>query len=440
MTALSTGAVAGSGEGLLKDAYAKAAWRLVPFLFLCYLAAYFDRVNVGFAQLQMRDELGFTPYMYGLGAGIFFIGYFLFEVPSNLIMTRIGARLTLLRIMVLWGITSSATMLVSEPWMFYVLRFLLGMFEAGFAPGVILYFTYWFPARMRARILAFFLTAVAVAGLVGGPVAGGIMSGLHGALGLSGWQWMFLIGGVPSVLLGLLVFIVLCDRPAEASWLTAAEKAAIAADLEQENRGHGAQHKDFRKALRDWRLYALALVYFSITAGVYLISFWLPTILADLGAFPTWQIGLLSALPNGAAAAFMIWLGLHSDSRGERRWHCAISGFVGSLALLATIWSPNVAVSIALFSIATAGIFAMMPVFWAIPPRFFTGTAAAGGIAVINSIGTLSGFVSPSIVGALKSWSGSLTPGLVVMTVLLWLGIVVLLVAIPSRDEPTAGG
>lgn len=422
-------------ESLLDGAYRKVTWRLVPFLFLCYFAAYLDRVNVGFAQLQMQQELHFSAAVYGLGAGMFFIGYFLFEVPSNLVMAKIGARLTLMRIMIGWGLVSSATMFVTEAWTFYLLRFLLGALEAGFAPGVILYFTFWFPARLRARILALFLTAVAISGLVGGPVSGAILSGMHGFRGLSGWQWMFFLEGIPSVFLGILVFFVLSNRPREAKWLSDAEKDAIEQDLARDAASGPAAHKHFTGALKDWRLYALALIYFSITAGVYLISFWLPTIISELGSFSPWQIGLITAIPYGFAAAFMVWLGLRSDKMGERRWHCAISGLIGSLALVATVWSPSVVLSIALFSVATAGIFAMMPVFWAIPPRFFAGTAAAGSIAAINSIGTFSGFVSPSIVGTLKTWTGSVTPGLLTMTALLWLGILVLLAVVPAESS-----
>lgn len=428
-------AQSGVYTGTLDAAYRKVTWRLLPFLFLCYFAAYLDRVNVGFAQLQMQQELGFSAAVYGLGAGMFFIGYFFFEVPSNIVMAKIGAKLTLMRIMIAWGLISSATMFVTEAWMFYVLRFLLGAFEAGFAPGVILYFTYWYPSRLRARILALFLTAVAISGLIGGPVSGAILSGMHGYHGLSGWQWMFVLEGLPSVVLGIAVYFVLSNRPREAKWLSDDEKQAIEEDLARDAAVNPTSHAKFGAALKDPRLYALAFVYFSITAGVYLISFWLPQIVRDLGAFSPVQIGFITAIPYGVAAAFMVWLGLRSDRTGERRWHCAVSGIIGSLALLATVWSPNVTLSIALFSVATAGIFAMMPVFWAIPPRFFSGVAAAGTIAAINSIGTLSGFVSPSIVGSLKTWTGSLTPGLLVITGVLWAGVIVLIATVPASQE-----
>jgi sugar phosphate permease len=419
---------------VLEGAYKKVRWRLLPFIFVCYVVAYLDRVNVGFAKLTLVKEPWFSDAIFSLGAGLFFVGYFFFEVPSNVLMHKIGARKTLMRIMALWGITAACMAFINSATTFYTLRILLGIFEAGFAPGIILYFTYWFPTRMRAKILAIFLTGVAVSGVIGSPLSGAIMSGMNNLGGLSGWQWLFILEGIPAVILAIAVPLVLADRPQNAAWLSPQERAAIAKDLAMDETGRDPHsHAKFGAALRDWRLYMLSFIYFAITAGVYLISFWLPTIINALGKFSAWQTGLITAIPYSVAVVGMIAISARSDRTDERKWHCAMAGLVGSLALLSTIWSVNVFLSVALFSIATAGIFAMMPVFWAIPPKMLAGSAAAGGIAVINSIGTLSGFVSPFIVGSLKASTGTVTAGLIFMSGLLWVGILVLLKFVPGK-------
>uniref|UniRef100_A0A9E8CSE3 MFS transporter n=1 Tax=Bosea sp. NBC_00436 TaxID=2969620 RepID=A0A9E8CSE3_9HYPH len=413
----------------------KVAWRLMPFLFVCYIFAYLDRVNIAFAKAHMQGALGFDPYIYGLGAGIFFLGYVLFEVPSNLLMVRIGASKTILRIMVLWGIAASLMMFVNHPWHFYVLRFFLGVFEAGFAPGVILYLVTWAPAAKRGKFLGLFLTATATAGLIGAPLSGAIITWMDGVAGYPGWRWMFFVQGMPSVLIGLMVPFVLTDRPRDAAWLSDEEKAAIegALSLERQDSPHREGH--FFAALRNRRVYILSFCYFTLASGTFLLAFWLPAALTAAGAKGTWEVSLFTAIPYGAAVVAMVLLGWNSDRTRERRWHCALPGLIASAALLATIWSPSLLVTVLLFSIATACIFGMLAVFWAIPPRFFTGIAAAGCIAFINSIGNFAGFVNPYVVGWLQQSTGSLIPGILLTLVLLVSGSITLLIAVPKATN-----
>lgn len=413
--------------------YGKVTRRLVAFLFVCYMMSYLDRINVGFAQLQMKQDLGFSDAVYGLGAGIFFLGYVLFEVPSNLLLMRIGARRTMLRIMLAWGLISSAMMFVSSPAMFYAMRFLLGAFEAGFLPGIILYLTFWFPGSRRARIIAIFMSAVPVAGVIGGPLSGWIMSAFDGASGLRGWQWMFLLEGIPTVLLGLMVPFLLVDRPRDATWLTEREKGIIGQALAAERGAEGAeQHRTFGQALRDPRVYLLSFTYFTIICGVYTISFWLPTILKGAGVADVFSIGLYSAIPYAVGALGMVLIGRHSDLRMERRWHLAACGFVGAASLVwLALSGGSLALSLAALSLGTATIFAGMPVFWAIPTSYLSGAAAAGGIAAINSLALIGGFLSPTIMGWAKDATGSLDSGLYLTAALLVAGGAAILAGTP---------
>lgn len=410
--------------------YRKVTRRLIPFLFICYVAAYLDRINVGFAQLQMRQDLGFSDAVYGLGAGIFFAGYFLFEVPSNLMLDRVGARKTLVRIMLLWGVTSAGMMYVHSPVMFYAMRFLLGVFEAGFFPGMILYLTYWYPANRRGRVMALFLTAVAIAGVVGGPLSGWALNHLDGLHGLKGWQWLFLTQGLPSCVFGFVAFFYLDDRPDGARWLSAAEKKILRDGLQRDLDASTAfQRHSFRDALKMPRVYSMAFTWFTFICGVYAISFWLPALIRGAGVSDVYSIGVLSAIPYCVAAITMVSISRHSDRTAERRWHTAMCAAIGAITLAAIPQAAgDLVLSLTVVSIATAAIFTLQPLFWAIATDYLGGTrAAAGMIAFINSLGLMGGFVSPTVLGWVKSMTGSLSNGLYVVAAMLLAGAIVTL-------------
>jgi MFS family permease len=401
--------------------YKKVAWRLLPILFLCYVLAYLDRVNVGFAKLQMQKNLGFSDTVYGIGAGVFFIGYFLFEVPSNLILERVGARIWIARIMILWGLVSAGTMFTRGETTFYVLRFVLGLAEAGFFPGIIFYLTYWFTRAHRARMVAGFMTAITLSGVIGGPVSGFILSRLSGVSGLAGWQWLYLLEGLPSVLVGLVVLGLLDDGPAKAKWLSADEKELLLRRIDEETKRiveEGGGHHRLADAFRSGRLWLHALIYFCVVMGLYGISFWLPSILSETMTSDPWHIGLLTAIPWGASAVVMLLVGRHSDRTGERRSHTAIPALVAGAAF-ATSALPGVSAiqSFAALTIATCGIMAAVSCFWSLPTAFLSGTAAAAGIAAINSVGNLAGYVSPFVVGRVRDETGSTSAALLVLSV-----------------------
>ncbi|WP_042875933.1 MFS transporter [Cupriavidus necator] len=403
--------------------YRKLNWRLLPFLLLCYTFAYLDRVNIGFAKLHMQSDLGFSDAVYGLGAGIFFLGYVLFEIPSNLLLPRIGGRKTISRILVLWGLTSAGMMFVHDETTFYALRFLLGVFEAGFAPGMIFYLTYWYGQRRMAGVMAIVMLAGPIGGIFGSPLSTWLMTGLSGAHGLAGWQWMFVVEGLPCVLLGVLALKVLADKPADAKWLTDSEKRMLAADLHTPS----GSHHSFGQVARDPRVYLLAFAYFTMICGIYTVSFWLPSILKADGVTDTMQIGLYSMIPYIGAAIAMVVIGRNSDRCGERRFHSAVPALVGAVALAAaTLASGNLAVSLLCMTTATAMMWAAYTVFWAIPSQYFKGDAAAGGIALINTIGLIGGFLSPTIIGTIRTATGSMEAGLLVMVALLVAGAAVL--------------
>ncbi|QQB34220.1 MFS transporter [Achromobacter deleyi] len=418
----------------LAPLYRKITWRLLPFLLLCYVFAYLDRINIGFAKLQMQQDIGISDAVYGLGAGIFFLGYVMFEVPSNLLLTRIGARRTISRIMVLWGLTSASMLFVQGEWSFYVLRFMLGVFEAGFAPGMIFYLTYWYSQSRMAGVMAVVMLAGPIGGIVGGPVSAWIMTAFSGAHGLDGWQWMFLLEGLPCVLLGVIAFRYLDDKPAEARWLSAEEKALLAADLD--SRGEHKKHA-FAQVLRDPAIYGMALTYFCLICGIYAVSFWLPTLLKLAGVQDTMQIGLYSAIPYMAAAVFMLGFARSSDRMRERRWHTLVPALLAGVALcIATAAPTQFALSLTAITLATGFMWAAYTVFWAIPSQYLQGEAAAGGIALINSIGLLGGFLSPSIIGWIKESTGSLSGGLYAISALLVAGALLLLVNRPPQSAP----
>jgi D-galactonate transporter len=396
----------------LDQAYRKATYRLIPFLVFLFILAWIDRVNVGFAKLQMLADLKFSEAVYGFGAGIFFVGYFLFEVPSNLLLERIGAKKTLARITILWGLTSMAMVWVRSEWAFYAIRFLLGVFEAGFFPGVVFYLTYWFPSERRSRINGLFMTSFAIAGIVGGPLAGLIMSTMGGVSGLANWQWLFLLEGIPSVLAGIAVLLFLPDRPRDARWLSSRVAARMEERVAAEERGAGKE-ASFAAALTNPRVWLCTLIYFCIVSGNATIAFWTPSIIREIGVKDNFTIGLLAAIPFIAGTIAMVWTGIHSDRTGERRIHCAVAGLLAAVGLVLTgALIGNAVAALAALTLAAVGILAAFPVFWALPQGFLAGTAAAGSIAVINSIGNLAGFVAPYMVGLSTSFTGSATSGL----------------------------
>lgn len=418
-----------------EQTYAKVTWRVLPLLFACYVVAYLDRVNVGFAKLQMLGDLHLSDAVFGLGAGIFFIGYFLFEIPSNLLLHRVGARLWIARIMITWGIISAAMIFVATPTSFYITRFLLGAAEAGFFPGVVLYLTYWYPAHRRAAVMTLFMTAVPLSGVIGGPLSGWIMQAMPGVHGLAGWQWMFLGEALPSILVGLLVIAFLQDRIAQAAWLTEGEKhmleARIAADNERK------PPVPLAKMFANPRVWLMAAIYFCLVMGLYGVGFWLPTLIKANGVQGNLQIGLLSAIPYIAATLVMIPVGRSADRRREHRWHVAVPALLGSVGLiLSTMYADNTWFSMAALTLATVGIITSLPLFWSLPTASLGGIAAAAGIALINSLGNLAGFVSPYLVGWLKEATHGTTWGMLALAGSVLLGaLLTLVVPANSVDE-----
>ena len=396
----------------LASATLKARRRLVPFLFLLYIVAYLDRVNVAFASLQMNEAIGLSARAYGRGAGIFFLSYVLFEIPSNVILARVGARLWIARIMITWGLVSSGMMFVKTASGFYSMRFLLGAAEAGFFPGIIFYLTRWFPERERARTVASFMTAVVVAGIVGGPISGALLS-LHGAWGLEGWQWLFLIEGLPAMLLGFVVLAVLTDRPEEASWLTAGERSALSKCLAEESTGRLARAQTVGGAMLSGRVWLLAVVYFTIPVALYGMGFWLPQILKAASGGSNLEVGLLSAIPYVLGAVGMVVTARHSDRTGERRWHVALAALVGGAAFAASAFVGALVPSVVLLSVAMLGLASMFGPFWTLATSSVGGLGAAAGIALVNSVGNVGGFVGPDLLGYVRDTTQSFSAGLV---------------------------
>ncbi len=415
-----------SAEAAKQAAIAKVTRRLIPFLILCYAVNFLDRVNVGYAALAMNADLGFTPTVFGFGAGIFFVGYILFEIPSNLALQRFGARIWIARIMVSWGLVATAMALVSGETSFYVMRFLLGVAEAGFFPGIILYLTYWFPARERARIVSLFMAAVPIATMVGGPVSGALLE-MHGFLGLKGWQWLFIIEGLPAVLLGVIALKFLDDGPEQASWLDPQERQALARTLAAEaDETRSVGYAALGQALTRPRVLALGLIYFCIVIGVYGLSFWMPQVIQTYGLDPL-QIGLLTAIPYTFAAIVMVLWGMHSDRTGERIWHIALPMFIGGVAFAWSAAPLSLALMLVALTLATSGTYAAVSTFWSLPTAILTGTGAAAGLALINSIAAFSGLVGPPIIGALRQETGTFTAALLFLAGMLILGAAITL-------------
>jgi ACS family tartrate transporter-like MFS transporter len=477
-------------EALKRVVLGKVARRLLPFLFLLYVVNILDRVNVGFARLQMLDDLGLGEDVYALGAGIFYVGYLAFEVPSNLILSRVGARRWLARIMVSWGLITCAMMAVKGPWGFYALRILLGVAEAGFFPGVILYLTYWFPARERARAVAFFMAASPLTGALGSPLSGAIMQHLDSVGGLRGWQWLFLLEGAPAVLLGFVVLRYLTDRPDQAGWLTPDERSWLAAQLAEEEKrfGHPARARptaertsdqplpsqpvstitertqvrelgpagrsdlpDIKleprayhfgrpslQAVGDPRVWLLILLYFTVAAGSNAIGFYLPKLLKGHFAGATeFQIGLLAAVPNVCAMVCMVLNGAHSDRTGERRWHVALPALLAAAGWAWSAFVDSPALSLVALTLIQVGIMSMLPTFWSLATSLLSGVAAAGGIALINSVGNLGGFIGPNVLGQSQVRTGGFTGGMLTLAVLLCLGAALAFCVRPAT--PPAG-
>ncbi|HEX3374175.1 MAG TPA: MFS transporter [Edaphobacter sp.] len=407
------GDTATTASSLLEErAIRKITWRLIPFLMLLYLVAFLDRINVGFAALTMNRDIGLTSQMFGLGSGIFFVGYFVFEVPSTVILHKVGARFWIGRVMITWGLVSIAMAFTRGPISFYVLRFLLGLAEAGFFPGIILYLSYWFPSNHRSAVTAMFMAAAPAAGFIGSPISGALMQ-LNGLLGLHGWQWLFLVEGFPALVLGFITFRFLTDRPAVATWLTEDERDWLSSTIEREE----SSIKDPRshnvwRALADWKVLALSLAYFGTSAGLYTIGFWAPLIVKRLG-FSVFNVGLLVAIPNLIAIIGMILWSRNSDRTGERYWHAAIACLIAAAGMaLAARAGSSAFLAIAGLSLTAFGVSAAKPPLWCIPTTFFAGTAAAASIGLINSLGTLGGFVGPYMIGSANGTTGNFTRGL----------------------------
>ena len=413
--------------------YRKVAWRLIPFLCCCYLAAYLDRINVGFAKLQMADQLQLSDAAFGLGAGLFFVGYILFEVPSNLILKRVGARVWIARIMVSWGVLSACTLLVTTPAQFYVLRLLLGIAEAGFLPGVLYYLTLWFPTHRRGRMIALFMIGLPLSSVIGAPLSGWILEAFDGLQGLRGWQWLYLLEGVPSVLLGLLALRLLPEGPQDAEWLDLREQGHLLRDLTVDEAQSPASGDSFRQGFFNLKVWMLGGIDFAILLSAYAMGFWMPTFIRQAGVADASDIGLLTALPSIAAVFGMLALGASSDRFRERRWHIILPFWTGAAAMAAsTAFTDNVVVTVLLFSIAQAAIIGAVPVFFSLPATFLTGTAAATGFALACSLANIAGLVSNTLIGFALDITGRSGGALLFFAACLVLGSL-LVVALPAK-------
>jgi MFS transporter, ACS family, tartrate transporter len=431
-------APAGSNTAIDHDGRATIAQvvrRLIPFIFICYVIAYIDRVNIGFAAAELQRDLGLSNSAYGLGGGLFFLGYCLFEIPSNIILERVGARIWIARIMIGWGLVSMAMVFVVGQWSFFAMRILLGIAEAGFFPGIVLYLTYWIPAAERARTGALFMTAAPVAVLIGAPVSQALLS-LDGALGLAGWQWLFLVEGFPAVVLGVVAFWFLTDRPEQATWLADKDRVWLS-EVMKEERARRVRHSGSHlKALLDGKVLLVCLIYFLNTLVSYGVFLWLPRILRDASGLEDAALSAIIALPFLVALVGMVLIARHSDRTGERKGHvaaCALTGAVG--LVLAARFEHSAPLIVLSFTLSQLGQRSVQGVFWAIPPMILGGTAAASGIALINSVGNLGGFFGPTVMGWLKDFSGDYAPGLLVLAGALVLEAILVLSLRLPRDK-----
>jgi MFS transporter, ACS family, tartrate transporter len=415
----------------------KITLRIVPFVMLLYFIAFIDRVNIGFAALTMNKDLGFSPSVFGFGAGIFFLGYFLFEVPSNLVLDKVGARIWIARVMITWGLISGAMAFVQGPNSFYTLRFLLGAAEAGFFPGIILYLSYWFPARQRAAVTAIFMAAAPLSTVLGSPVSGALL-GMHGILGFTGWQWMFIIEALPAIILGVVVLFYMTDRPEKAKWLDDEERHWLVTTMNAEAVGKAATASpSVWRGLADLRVIALSLVYFGTSAGLYTLGIWAPQIIKEFG-LSSLQVGFLNALPGVVAVIAMVLWAHHSDRTGERTWHVVGACMLASLGLVMAGFAGTVLSVLLTLTLVNIGISSSKPPLWSMPTLFLSGSAAAAGIATINSIGNLGGFVGPAMIGWIKDITGSFQGGLFFVAALLVLSAVLTLVLGRTQRAPEA--
>lgn len=413
---------------------AKTFWRLIPVILISLIVNQLDKVNVAFAKLQMAPDIGLSNTAYGLGAGIFFIGYCLFEVPSNMLLHRLGARVWITRILLTWGVLSACTMFVAGPKSFYVVRFLLGIAEAGFSPGIMLYVSQWFPARTRGRIIAIFMTALPIAGVIGSPLSAWLMTSAPDFVALRGWQWMFLCEGVPAVLCGIAFWLLVPDRIDDATWLDASEKAALKAEVGGAN---GHYPGSFARGLSDGRVWLLCVIYFAFVAALYGVSFWLPTLVKALGFSGIRQIGLMTALPYAAAVLTMLVIAWSSDRTGERRKHLAFAGLLGAACLvLSVLLRATPMWSFIALIVAMAGIVTTIPLFWNLPTAFLKGATAATGFALITSIGNLSGFAAPYLVGVVTDATGSTASGMYALAAAAVVGVLLVFVVPAALVNP----
>ncbi|WP_313520385.1 MFS transporter [Pseudomonas sp.] len=423
---------AAAQESLENRIYRKVNWRIVPLFVLCFLFAYLDRVNISFAKLQMQSDLGFSDTVYGLGASLFFVGYFLFEVPSNMLLHRIGARVWIARIMISWGLASAAMMFVNSETWFYVLRFLIGVMEAGFVPGVLYFFTQWYPGNRRARINSYFKSSICLCGIIGGPLAGFILGHFDGVGGMAGWKWLFLLEGLPSVLLGLVVLWLVADRIEDARWLSREEKNFLAERMAREVQPEGSQ--SLRSILREPATLALSAIYLCLVMALTGLLFWMPQLIRNAGVDDTMRIGLLTMIPYIVAVVGNLLIGRSSDMRGERRWHMAFCAAMTACGyLICALFHGQIALLMLGMCLIMTGIIAWMPIFWTIPPRYLSGLAAAAGIALINSLGQLGGIVGPFMVGKVRDLSGSSSLALFMLAGACLLATALIVWAVPSR-------
>ena len=420
--------------------FSKISWRILPFLMLCYVIAFLDRINIGYAQLQMKQTLTFSDATYGFGAGIFFVGYFLFEVPSNLLLERIGVRKTLLRIMFTWGIVSTAMAFVQTPMQFYIARFLLGVLEAGFFPGIILYLTYWYPSGRRGQIIALFLAATAIASVIAGPLSGATMKYFNDIEGWHGWQWLFISQGLPATILGLVAYFYLQDKPEDAKWLNAEEKTTLRFQLDHDHKDvESASHAGFFEMVKDPKVYGLAFTYFLLLGATYTMVFWIPSLIKSWGVADLFHVGLIATLPQIAGIIGTILMGRHSDKTRERRWHYATCVAIAALGLsLTTFTQGNLLASIAGLTLAGVGVVSATPLFFTTITEYLSRASAAGGIALISSLGNLGPAAAPSVTGYITATTGStLYSTYLVIGAYLLSGLLLLLIVHPVNPDET---
>jgi D-galactonate transporter len=430
-----TSAVPGETTAQADAVYKRIVWRILPLLVFCYILNYLDRINIGIAQLQFKADLGFTDAAYGFGAGLLFVGYVVFEIPSNLLLERIGVRKTFLRIMIMWGVLSTMTMFVRTPMQFYAVRFLIGVAEAGFTPGIFLYLSYWFPARRRARITSIFYLSIPLAAIVGTPISGWIMHAFAGTLGLRGWQWLFLLEGMPSAIFGVVVYLVLSDRPQQARWLSPAEQAFVVAELRKDEQAkpQKSRRSPLWTIISDPRVFCAGFTFACSFSLGNTLAFWAPVIIRNSGIAQAVNVGVLAAIPSIIGIVVMLMVGRHSDRTMERRWHAAIALMcaAGALALL-PVFKSDTMLALMLLSVAAAGHYSCLSVFWSIPPTYLSRETAAGGIALINVIGSLGGALSTAALGWMSKGTAGFGSGLVALGAVVCCGAVVLLVAFPA--------